>query len=141
MTVLFIYLFIGNKSIFINEELYYVDYKQRKKFTKISLQTSCCNIYSSLLLLIKFSSKLLGKLLVSILVCFHAGFFGILKFNVFVWIIFKHKILSAYVAIIKLILDISQMCDFPSGNSPKIRLSILMHRRLKWGTSTAARKG
>ena len=112
---------IANKSIFINEELYYVDYKQRKKFTKISLQTSCCNIYSSLLLLIKFSSKLLGKLLVSTLVCFHAGFFWDFEIQCFVKIIFKHKILSGYVAIIKLILDISP--NFPNNRFPKRQLS------------------
>ena len=34
----------------------------------------------------------------------------------------------------------SQVCNFPSGNSPNVRLGPLRHRRLQWGPSAAARK-
>ena len=35
----------------------------------------------------------------------------------------------------------SQMCNFPSGNFPKVRLGPLRRRRLQWGPSVAACMG
>ena len=34
-----------------------------------------------------------------------------------------------------------QMCNFPIGHFPKVRLGPLRHHRLQWGPSAAARMG